>query len=365
MNKILDSIEFSNIVTIRDKLAKIPDALRLDSGDPDFDTADHIKRAACDALRDNKTHYAPSAGIKELHEAIGLPSESVMVTNGGMHGLYCIFRTLLNKGDLVLVPRPNWTPVEQIIRLCGGIPISYDLDKPNLEEKLNKKFIKAIFVNSPHNPTGKILPYLTLNKITTFASKHNVTIVADEAYKDIIYVEGTEFIPMSMAPIFSSSIKHFPKIISCYTFSKSYAMTGWRLGYVTAHEDFIAEMKKMVLYSTNGVSTPVQYAGIAALKGGIDQTMIAEYKKRRNILYEGVLNCRYLTCELPKGAFYIYAYLTDLWEQNEDDFVTMLVNKGIGCIPGSAFGDRKPAIRFAYACSTKQIQEAAKRISNL
>lgn len=383
MNEQLKDVIFSGIVAVRDRLLLLDEPLRLESGEPSFDTPQHIKDAMIKAMQDNHTHYAASTGIKPLKEAIlkkvseknninyldGL--DKVVVTNGGMHALYCTLRTILNPGDEVIIPQPNWTATAWMIELSGGKlvkvklrpKLEYRWDMTELESNITNK-TKAILINSPHNPTGGVMTEDDLTQLLALAEKYNLYIISDEAYEDIIYDKKHVSIG-SLAGNFSKNTRD--KIISCFTFSKSYAMTGWRLGYTAcSSEDFADNMKKMILYTINGVSTPSQYGGIAALEGPqkavID--MCAEYKKRRDLLFEGVNQTEFLRCETPPhGAFYLYAKITDKWEKSAWDLVNYLIdNYSLGSVPGDIFYDDEKSIRFSYACQTDMIEKAIENL---
>ncbi len=379
MNKHLPDIQFSGIVTIRDRLLQHPNPIRMESGDPDFSTPDHIKEAMVKALRDNQTHYAASVGIKSLRESILRKletknritnlngPENILVTNGGMHALYIAWNTILNAGDEVIVPQPNWTASTWNILLAGGkitqIPLKAELDYRWDPDELSAGITdstKAILINSPHNPTGGIMEKKDLLHLLTIAEKHNLYIVSDEAYEDIIY-EGEHHSIAALAKEFPKNVQD--KIISVYTFSKSYAMTGWRLGYLaTSNMTLIENLKKMILYTINGVSTPSQYAGLAALEGPQDHVgkMRDIYRERRDLIFNGVNKTSYLKCQHPpKGTFYLYPEITDAWQGSVMDLVNHLIDDfAIGCVPGEAFHDDKKTIRFAFACSTEMIKQA-------
>jgi len=383
MNEQLREVIFSGIVAVRDRLLQLDDPLRLESGEPSFDTPAHIKEAMTKAMIDNHTHYAPSTGIKPLKEAIlkkiteknkieyinGL--DKITVTNGGMHALYCAFRTILNQGDEVIIPQPNWTATAWMIELCGGKLIKvklrpeneYRWDMSEFESHITPK-TKAVLINSPHNPTGGVMTRSDLTELLKIAEKHDLYVISDEAYEDVIY--DAEHVSLGAAASgFSQAVKD--KIITAFTFSKSYAMTGWRLGYlVCSSKEFTDNIKKIILYTINGVSTPTQYGGIAALEGPQDAVgeMCRIYKQRRDILFEGVNKTDFLRCETPPGgAFYLYARITDKWSDSAWDLVNYLIdNYSMGSVPGDIFYDDEKSIRFSYACETSMIEKA---IANL
>ncbi len=377
INFELPSVVFSGIVAVRDRLLLLPNPLRLESGDPSFDTPEHIKEAAAKAIRDNNTHYAPSTGIKKLRDAIVrkvsqknkitniVNPDQVLVTNGGMHGLYCAFRTILNPGDEVLIPQPNWTSTAWIIRIAGGVPVTvrlhrrheYRWDINELKSKITDR-TKAVLINSPQNPTGAVMSRQDLIDLLDVAAEHDLFVIGDEAYEDIVF-EGQHHCIAALAADYPKSVQD--KMISCFTFSKSYAMTGWRLGYLTCtNSEFNENAKKMILYTINGVSTPTQFAGVAALEGPQDAVakMTAEYKQRRDLFFDAVNGTEFMHCDMkPKGAVYLYARITDKWHGSEWDLVNHLIDRySLGSVPGEEFADDEKSIRFAYACSTDMIR---------
>jgi aspartate aminotransferase len=379
MNEQLRNVVFSGIVAVRDRLLQLENPLRLESGEPSFDTPNHIKDAMIRAMHDNHTHYAPSTGIKPLKEAIlrkvaqnnGIDYlddlDKVVVTNGGMHALFCTMQTILNPGDEVIIPQPNWTATAWIITISGGVvkkvrlrpEMEYRWDPEELAAAVTPK-TKAILINSPQNPTGAIMTEEDLHAVLRVAEKHGLYIIADEAYEDITYDHRHVAIGQ-LAKDYPQAVRD--RVISCFTFSKSYAMTGWRLGYTTCSSNEFAEnIKKMILYTINGVSTPTQYGGIAALEGPQDciADMRDAYRERRDLLFEGVNQTEFLACDQPpKGAFYLYASITDAWDGSAWDLVNYLIDEyRMGSVPGDIFYDDQPAIRFSYACSTDMIRRA-------
>ena len=385
MKNQLPEILFSGIVAIRDKLLQHPDPIRMESGDPDFDTPQHIKEAMQKALTDNKTHYAPSTGLKELRQAIvkklnvknGITNISnpnnVLVTNGGMHGLFVAWNTILNPGDEVIVPTPNWTASTWNIILAGGKPqpvklhseLEFRWDINEVREKISAK-TKAILINSPHNPSGGMLNKDDLLELLKIVEEFGLYLVSDEAYEDVVF-EGEHISIASLATNFPKFVQD--KIISCFTFSKSYAMTGWRLGYLaTTNDKLVNNMKKIILYTINGVSTPTQFAGLAALEGPQDfvKEMCDTYQRRRDMFFEGVNQTKILHCDSrPHGSFYLYPKITDAWNGTPEELSDYLIEKyGIGSIPGKVFFDTDRALRFTFACSDEMIKRANDFLSN-
>ncbi len=320
---IVDQVSSGAIVQVRDRLleqqAQGRKVLRLESGDPSFDIPVHVREAMEKALRDGLTHYTASTGIPPLREAIfrkvteenGLqvPSpDHIVVTNGGMHGLYMVFRALLEPGDEVIIADPMWTEIGENIRLSGGEPVRVRLDPGNeylydpadIEAAITPR-TRAIFINTPHNPTGTVIKRETLEAIALLAEKHNLALVSDEAYEHVIF-DGQEHVSIGSLPPAQE------RTLSIFSLSKSYAMSGLRLGYVVLPDALILDrVKKLVRCTINGVNSVTQYGAVAALTGPQDDTraMAAEYQRRRDILFAALKDAPYLSVFKPSGAFYM------------------------------------------------------------
>ncbi len=385
MSNIVDQVSLGAIVQVRDRLleqqAHGRKVLRLESGDPSFDIPAHAREAMEKALRDGLTHYTASTGIPPLREAIfkkvtsenGLKvpsSDHVIVTNGGMHGLYIIFRALLEPGDEVILPDPMWTEIAENVRLGGGRPVpvrlrpenDYQYEPAAIEAAITPR-TRAIFVNSPHNPVGMVAGRETLEAIAAIADKHNLYLVSDEAYEHVIF-DGRKHISLGSLPGAQG------RTISVFSLSKTYAMSGLRLGYVIVSQPlFLDRMKKLVRCTINGVNSVAQHGAAAALNGPQDftQAMAREYQKRRDTLYGALEEAPYVKAFKPGGAFYLWARIQPEWPGyagGKDDWsmTNYLIDKaGIGSAPGSAFGAAGAGhIRFAFSCSTAQVEEAAR-----
>ena len=385
MTHIVDQVSFGAIVLVRDRLleqqAQGRKILRLESGDPSFDIPVHVREAMEKALKDGHTHYTASTGIPPLRKAIFhkvitenrlvVPNEDhVVVTNGGMHGLYILFRAILEPGDEVIMPDPMWTEIAENIRLGGGksVPVKlreeqgYRYDPDAIESAITPR-TRVIFVNTPHNPTGAVLDKATLERIALIAEKHNLLLVSDEAYEHVIY-DGVPHVSLGSLSAAQN------RTISVYTMSKTYAMSGLRLGYLAIPNSHILErIKKLVRCTINGVNSVTQHGAAAGLNGPQDATrsMTMEYQKRRDVLFSAMEEAPYLRALQPEGAFYLWAKIQAEWpgyESRHDDWsvTNYLIDKGgIGSAPGSAFGAAGAGhIRFAFSCSTGQVEEAAK-----
>ena len=384
MTNIVDQVSLGAIVQVRDRLleqqAKGRKVLRLESGDPSFDIPTHVREAMEKALKDGLTHYTASTGIAPLREAIfrkvvsenGLKvpgPEAVVVTNGAMHGLYMLFQALLEPGDEVIVPDPMWNEVCDNIILAGGIPVpvrlraeaAYQYDPQAIEAAITAK-TRLIFVNTPHNPTGSVADLATLEAIAAIAEKHNLLLVSDEAYEHVIF-DGRKHTSLGAIPAAQG------RTVSVFSMSKTYAMSGLRLGYLVIHDaQTLDRIKKLVRCTINGVNSVTQYGAAAALNGPQDATrsMAQEYQMRRDVLYDALEESPYLKAFKPHGAFYLWARILPDWpgyDGKSDDWSltnALIDQAAIGSAPGSAFGPAGAGhIRFAFSCSTAQVNEAA------
>lgn len=385
MTHIVDQISLGAIVQVRDRLleqqARGRKVLRLESGDPSFDIPANVREAMEKALRDGLTHYTASTGIPVLRNAIykkvtaenGLvvnDPEHVIVTNGGMHGLYITFRALLEPGDEVILPDPMWTEIGDNIRLAGGRPApvrlrpesGYQYAPEDIEAAITPR-TRAIFVNTPHNPTGAVVSHDTLIAIAELAEKHNLTLVSDEAYEHVIF-DGQKHFSLGSLPAAQA------RTVSVFSLSKTYAMSGLRLGYVIIPQPLQLErMKKLVRCTINGVNSVTQYGAAAALTGVQDATraMAQEYQLRRDILLAALAEAPFVSAFNPLGAFYVWSRILPDWpgyagQQDDWSMTNYLIDQGgIGSSPGSAFGLAGAGhIRFAFSCSTEQVREAAR-----
>jgi aspartate aminotransferase len=384
MTHIVDQVSLGAIVLVRDRLleqqAKGRKMLRLESGDPSFDIPVHVREAMEKALRDGFTHYTASTGIPALRQAIhrkvttenGLlvpGPDNVVVTNGAMNGLYIVFRALLDPGDEVILPDPMWTEIAENIRLGGGVPVpvrlrpdeNYLYAPEDIEAAITSR-TRAIFVNTPHNPTGMVLRRPTLEAIAAIAEKHNLVLVSDEAYEHVIF-DGEQHVSLGALPAARG------RTITVHSLSKTYAMSGLRLGYIIATDQLILDrLKKLVRCTINGVNSVTQYGAAAAINGPQDATgaMEAEYQARRDMLFAALEESPYVKAFKPSGAFYLWCRISPDWpgyQGKTDDWsmTNYLIDQaGIGSAPGSAFGAAGEGhIRFAFSCSTDQVREAA------
>jgi aspartate aminotransferase len=381
---LLDSLSLGKIVQIRERILKAQalgtKVYRFESGDPNFSLAPHVTLALKKAAEEGKTHYIPNAGIPELRKeivkklaeknGIQLGSfENVFVTNGAMHALFCTFQCLLQPQDEVIVPDPMWTEVVENIKVARGVPVPVTLTESNgfkyipseIESKITSK-TRAIFLNTPHNPTGAVLPLQTLTEILRIAQKHKLWIISDEAYEDVVYEPNRHISIASLAPDYQH------RIVSIFSFSKSHAMSGLRTGYLTASDEVLMErLHKIMRCSINGVNSIAQWTALAALQG--DQTYLThmnqQYLARRDILVEALTGIPGLRPFVPEGSFFVWAVLDPeiyarLGVRDADDLSNTLAELGMGSSPGDAFGlSCANAIRFSFSCSTEMVKEGA------
>lgn len=346
------------------------DVISFSLGEPDFDTPKHISDAATEALYKGATHYAPSAGISELREAIAnkLKSENgldasasdVLVTPGAKQAIFEIMMSVLDDGDEAIIFDPAWVSYEPCISFAGANATWVPTDPDNgfmpidVADYITNKTC-LIVVNSPCNPTGGVFGEKELKNIADLAIDNDLLVLSDEIYEKIIYDRKH----LSIGAMDGMQ----ERTITVNGFSKAYAMTGWRLGYVHAKPELLQGFKKIHSHSVSSATTFAQYGGVAALEGPQEPVleMVAEFRKRRDILIDG-LNSIGIKCNKPDGAFYAFA---DVSEYGDGDSVAekLLSEAYVAVTPGSAFGESgKNFVRISYATSQERIREALKRI---
>jgi len=374
---------FSDIVKIRNRvLAMRADGhrvLQLEGGEPFIGTPDFVKQAMREALDANQTRYAPSSGIPQLLEALReklarknqmqVSVNDLIVTAGGAHGLFCAFQASVNPGDEVMFFAPYWTPIKDQVSFSGGVAVRVPWDdirnadaaamRAALESRHTER-TRVIYVNTPANPSGDMLTREQLQAIAAFAIEHDLTVIADEAYEDLIY-DGEHV-----------SIASFPgmleRTLTVYTFSKSFSMTGWRIGYVVAPPPFMEFLRKLVLNTVNGVSTPTQFAALAAVTHDphFFDSIREEYRRRRDLLIGGFRNAGF-DCLTPPGAFYAFPDVrkrlgNDSWKAME----TLLERTSIASVPGAVFGpEGEGHLRMSFSIATEVLEEAVAALEKL
>ena len=384
MGQFLDGVPFSGIIRIRDMMYSVKNPFRLDQGDVSFDAPDSVKAAMHRAIDENHTHYVQTTGIPRLLELIAdklrrvnrvpvAAPDEVMVTGGGIHALYVTCQALLEPGDEVIVPDPEWPPAPGNVKAAHAVPVPCPLheelgwrfDLEELESKVTPK-TRAIYLNSPHNPTGGILTPADVETIAGICRERGLWLISDESYEDMLYDDAVHVSPASLPVMYE-------RTISFFTFSKSYAMTGLRLGYLATPDAKLRErMKKVLFYTASNISSVVQYGGIGALEGS--QACVAafrtELQARRDLFYAGLggAAAAVLSGEPPRGAFYAFVKIDPGWQAGPGAappsiswaMAEYLISRGrIGCVPGADFGAAGEGyIRFCFARERRELEGA-------
>ncbi|HOP64662.1 MAG TPA: pyridoxal phosphate-dependent aminotransferase [Spirochaetota bacterium] len=365
------------------------DIIGFGSGEPDFDTPLHIKEAAIKAIESGKTKYTPAGGLPELKEAVvekfkrdnnlNYKKSEIIINCGGKHSFYNLMQVLIDAGDEVIIPSPYWVSYPDMVKLAGGTPVfietssdtGFKITPEQLETSITSK-TRAVVINSPSNPTGAAYTKEELAVFASILEKTDVIPISDDIYENIIY-DGFKF--SNIANI-SDSMKE--RTIVLNGVSKTYAMTGWRIGYTAGNEDIIKKMDILQGQSTSNPTTISQWAAIEALTG--DQTvldnMLEAFNRRRNFVIEGLNDIPGITCNKPEGAFYAFPKISGVyelkgWEKASEkykdtykssSFSAYLLNEaGTAVVPGIGFGSDE-YIRISFATSDSNLKEGLKRI---
>ncbi len=389
----LDSVPFSGIIRIRDMMYSVRDPFRLDQGDVSFDAPNTVKAAMHRAIDENRSHYLQTTGIPRLLELLAdklrrknhIPvgsADEVMVTTGGIHALYLACQALLEPGDEVVVPDPEWPPSIGNIVAAHGVPVPcpiherlgwrYDLDE--LESRITPR-TRVIYVNSPQNPTGGVLTRDDVERIADIVRRRGLWLISDEAYEDVLFDDAEHVSPASLPGMYE-------RTISVFTFSKTYAMTGLRLGYLSVRDATLRDrLRKLLFYTASNVSSVVQFGAVGALEGSQDcvEAFRAELQARRDLFYAGIREhaAGALAGDPPKGAFYAFlridpsftlppgaggGHASRSWAVTE-----YLISQGrIGCVPGVDFGaNGEGHIRFCFARDRRELTGALRSMGSL
>ena len=351
--------------------------VHLEIGEPDFDTPAHIKDAAKRALDANATHYGPSAGLPELREAIakhtaetrGVPvsPEQVVVTPGAKPIMFFTILALVGRGDEVIYPNPGFPIYESVINFVGGVPVpiplreeqDFGFDLALFEQRLSSR-TKLIIVNSPENPTGGVLDRGQVERIARLAGERGIPVLTDEIYWQFLY-EG-EFV------FFYAQPGMHTRAILLDGFSKSYAMTGWRLGYGVMPADLAEHVTRLMVNSNSCTASFVQLAGVAALQGDHAPVtrMVAEFRRRRDLLVEGLNRLPGVRCRRPRGAFYVFPNITGTGRSSAEVAERLLQEAGVAVLSGAAFGAHGEGyLRISYANSEANLARALERMRSL
>lgn len=376
----LTNIPFSSIREIFDEANAMQKSginiTHMEIGRPDFDTPIHIKEAANAALQEGFVHYTANNGIQELREAIAVklkrenkihvdPNKEIVVSVGCKEAIVSMILAFINPGDEVLIPDPAWLEYQYIVELAGGVSVSiplreeedFILNPEDVRARITSK-TKMILLNSPHNPTGAVLPEAYLKELADIAINHNLLVLSDEIYEKLIY-EDAEHISIATFP------GMFERTITINGFSKAYAMDGWRLGYAAGPEKLMKPIMKVHQYNTSSATSFAQYGAVAAYLGTQEPVfkMVQEFDKRRQLLVKRLQELDYVSCVVPKGAFYVFPSFKGIGMTSKELATFLLREAQIACVPGSAFGNYGEGyLRMAYSTEYKQIDEAMDRL---
>lgn len=381
LNRIQVS-QTATVIAAADRLkASGVDVADFGPGEPDFPTPEHIKRAAIRAIENNLTKYTPTGGIPPLREAIAAwhkrelgsdySAKECVVSVGGKHAIFNAICSLIQQGDEVILPAPFWVSFPDIIKYAGGTPVVLHTRagdgfgaKASDVEKLVTAKTKLVIINSPSNPAGGVVPADEFEKILALCAKRGIWLMGDECYSHFVYEPHK---PFSIASAKGAK----ENVIIIGSVSKTFAMTGWRIGYALAPEPLIQAMIKLQSQTTSNPSSIGQYAALEAMRGTMETVppMLAEYTKRRKRIVEGLRAIPGITCEWPGGAFYAFpnvsAYLGEgkqALAKNDTELAAQLLEKAhVALVPGEAFG-APGYLRLSYATSLDRIEEGLRRL---
>lgn len=370
----VQNIQPSGIRKFFDILENMTDAISLGVGEPDFQTPWHIRDAGIYSLEKGFTKYTSNAGMTDLRREICNylrrrfdlsydPDNQVLVTVGGSEGIDCAIRCLVNPGDEVLIPQPSFVCYGPMVELASGVPVAIPLVADN-EFRLSPQQLlsvvtektKALVLPYPSNPTGGIMERSDLEALVPILKERGIIVISDEIYAELTY--GGKHVSMANIP------EMYDQTLVINGMSKSYSMTGWRLGYVCGPKELIAQMTKIHQYAIMSAPTTSQYAAIEALKYGDGdiEAMKAEYDGRRRYLVDGLRSLG-LDCFEPKGAFYVFPCIKSTGLSSEDFCEQLLLSQKVACIAGNAFGaSGEGYVRMCYAASMHDLKEALRRI---
>lgn len=388
LSKRAMGIKASTTMAISSKASEMKaaglDVVSFGAGEPDFNTPAHIGQAGIDAILNGQTRYTAAAGLLELRQAVcgklkrdnGLDYEpaQVIISNGAKHSLINTFMAILNEGDEVIIPAPFWLSYSEMVRIAGGVPViihtkkenQFMMTKEELENAYSEK-TKAVVLTSPSNPTGQVMSKADLEMIAAFAIQHDILVVSDEIYEKLIYNEDKQHISIA-----SLSKEIYDRTIVINGVSKSYAMTGWRIGYAAAPLPIAKLMASLQSHMASNPNTIAQMATITALNGPQDcvAEMCAEFKKRRDYIFEREEAIPLLSALKPEGAFYLFVDVSGTFGKSYEgqkidsaaDFAAILLEKKyVAVVPCADFG-MPDYIRLSYATSMELIEKGMDRI---
>lgn len=374
---VADSVKLSLVRSLFNEAKKYDDVIDFTLGDPDVQTHQAIKDAACDAIQQGKTRYSQNAGLIDLRQTISTyyerkegfkfnPETEVMVTVGAMEGLYLVLLSLLNPEDEVIIPAPYYINYTQMVRMCHAVPVIVDnpekkdltFDVADIEKAITPK-TRAIMINTPSNPSGRIIPQDKIAAIAELAKKHDLVVISDEVYKCLIY-DNVPF--RSIAAIDGMR----ERTILINSLSKEFCMTGYRIGYVLAPEEIIAAMTKLQENICACAPLPSQYAAIKALgcEEDYSRNMVDIFTERRNALYEGLIKIEKFEAKAPEATFYMMVDISKTGMNSIDFCYALLRAVHVAVVPGVTYGQCcDHYIRIAFTLDIENINEGTKRIS--
>jgi len=357
----------------------VPDVISMGLGEPDFTPPSHVLEATKRALDEGRTHYTPNMGIPELREALskkakqdyGLsydPESEILITVGGSEAIFLALLALVNPGDEVLIPDPGFVCYESDVLLAGGVPVSmpvleekdFRLDAHDVMSLITDKS-RVMIINSPSNPTGAVLSYEDIVRLAKLAVERDLVVISDEVYEKVTYDDAKHY-----------CLATFPgmreRTLVVNSFSKTYAMTGFRVGFVFGPKELISSMMLIHQFAVACVDGPAQYGAVAALAGPQDfvDNMVREFDRRRRLLHSRINEIEGFRALLPRGAFYMFANVKGFGVPSQE-FAEHLFSKGkVVTVPGSAFGKYcEGYLRFSYATAYEKVEEALNRIEKV
>lgn len=384
LSKRIAALEPSKTLAMGERANKLKaeghDVISMTTGEPDYDTPAHIKRAAVEALEKGYTKYTPSSGIEPLRKAVaeklrrdnGLAYDpaQVLISTGSKHAIFNTLHAILNEGDEVLIPSPYWTSYPEMVKAAGGVPVPVPGDPERNWKVTAERLSRAVtprtallMLNSPNNPTGAVYHEPEIRAIVDASVRADLWILSDEIYEKLIYSSTPHVSPAAFAP---------ERTIVANGLSKSHCMTGWRLGYVAGPRDVIRVAANLQSQATSNPTSICQYAALAALNGDQSflRTMLEDYRRRRDLVVGRLRAIPGLRCDEPEGAFYAFIDVSSHYGKTVNGRViktsmefcdALLAIKGLGAVPGEAFGDDR-SIRLSYALDPAELARGLDRL---
>ncbi|OGG53063.1 MAG: hypothetical protein A3F84_20780 [Candidatus Handelsmanbacteria bacterium RIFCSPLOWO2_12_FULL_64_10] len=378
--KRVAALESSATIAVSERAARLKaegrDIVAFSAGEPDRDTPEHIRQAAVDAMRAGHTRYTATAGILALRAAIAqklrrdnglsFAPEEVLVSTGGKHALFNVLASIVDDGSEVLIPSPYWTSYPEMVKAAGGVPVivsgdrarDYRIDAATLEKAVTPR-TAAIVINSPSNPTGAVYPEAELREIALLARRREVVLVSDEIYEKLVYDGAAHVSPARWAP---------ERTVVINGVSKTYCMTGWRIGYAAGPREIVEAATRLQSQMTSNACSVAQHAALAALTGGEEflVELREEYRRRRDLMVDGLSKIPGLGVPRPPGAFYLFvnvsAHYRGAIKSSLDFCEALLDDVGVAVVPGSAFGEDR-CVRFTFCVSPDRIRDGVGRLA--